>query len=156
MQLRVRGILFDNDGVLVAYLMLSVEVYLATHCAGVFRMSYWRVGPTELRILLAIGTIMDAGPAILILGPLLAPVMVSVGVDPIHFAVVMSTTLILGLITPPMGLVLFVCSGISGERVERIAWDLLPYFAFEVAVVFAMVYFPGITLWIPRMLGYVQ
>ncbi len=106
--------------------------------------------------LLAIGTIMDAGPAILILGPLLAPVMVGLGVDPIHFAVVMCTTLILGLITPPMGLVLFVCSGISGERVERIAWDLLPYFAFEVAVVFAMVYFPGITLWIPRMLGYVQ
>jgi archaetidylinositol phosphate synthase len=43
-------------GVLVAYLMLSVEVYLATHCVGVFRLSYWRVGPTELRILLAIGT----------------------------------------------------------------------------------------------------
>jgi TRAP-type transport system large permease protein len=106
--------------------------------------------------LLAIGTIMDAGPAILILGPLLAPVMVGVGVDPIHFAVVMCVTLILGLITPPMGLVLFVCSGISNERVERIAWDLLPYFFFEVAVVFALVYFPELTLWLPRVFGYVQ
>jgi TRAP-type transport system large permease protein len=106
--------------------------------------------------LLAVGTIMDAGPAILILGPLLAPVMVGVGVDPIHFAVVMSTTLILGLITPPMGLVLFVCAGISNERVERIAWDLVPYFIFEVLVIFAMVYFPEIVLWLPRVFGYVQ
>jgi tripartite ATP-independent transporter DctM subunit len=105
--------------------------------------------------LLGIGTIMDAGPAILILAPLLQPVMVSVGVDPIHFAVVMSVTLILGLITPPMGLVLFVCSGISGERVERIAWVLMPYFLFEVAVVFALVYFPGLVLWLPRVMGYV-
>jgi TRAP-type transport system large permease protein len=105
--------------------------------------------------LLAIGTIMDAGPAILILAPLLQPVMVSVGVDPIHFAVVMSVTLILGLITPPMGLVLFVCSGISGERVERIAWVLMPYFLFEVAVVFALVYFPDLVLWLPRVMGYV-
>jgi tripartite ATP-independent transporter DctM subunit len=105
--------------------------------------------------LLGIGCIMDAGPAILILAPLLQPVMVSVGVDPIHFAVVMSVTLILGLITPPMGLVLFVCSGISGERVERIAWVLMPYFLFEVAVVFALVYFPGLVLWLPRVMGYV-
>jgi tripartite ATP-independent transporter DctM subunit len=105
--------------------------------------------------LLAIGCIMDAGPAILILAPLLQPVMVSVGIDPIHFAVVMSVTLILGLITPPMGLVLFVCSGIAGERVERIAWVLMPYFLFEVAVVFALVYFPGLVLWLPRVMGYV-
>jgi TRAP-type transport system large permease protein len=106
--------------------------------------------------LLGIGTIMDAGPAILILAPLLQPVMVSVGVDPIHFAVVMSVTLILGLITPPMGLVLFVCSGIANERVERIAWVLMPYFLFEVAVVFALVYFPGLVLWLPRAMGYVS
>jgi TRAP-type transport system large permease protein len=106
--------------------------------------------------LLGIGTIMDAGPAILILAPLLQPVMVSVGVDPIHFAVVMSVTLILGLITPPMGLVLFVCSGIANERVERIAWVLMPYFIFEVAVVFALVYFPGLVLWLPRAMGYVS
>jgi tripartite ATP-independent transporter DctM subunit len=106
--------------------------------------------------LLAVGCFMDAGPAILILAPLLQPVMVSVGVDPIHFAVVMSIALILGLITPPMGLVLFVCSGLSGERVERIAWTLMPYFLFEVAVVFALVLFPELVLWLPRQFGYVS
>ncbi|MFC6487465.1 TRAP transporter large permease [Nitratireductor sp. GCM10026969] len=105
--------------------------------------------------LFVIGTIMDAGPAILILGPILAPVLTGVGVDPIHFAVVMCIVLILGLITPPLGLVLFVVSGISGERIERISWDLIPYFLFEVAVVAALVYFPELVLWLPRMLGYV-
>ncbi|MCC5962719.1 MAG: TRAP transporter large permease [Rhodobacteraceae bacterium] len=105
--------------------------------------------------LLAIGTIMDAGPAILILAPILAPVLVGVGIHPIHFAVVMCVTLIIGLITPPLGLVLFVVSGISGERIERISWDLIPYFLFEVAVVVALVLFPDLVMWLPRWLGYV-
>ncbi len=105
--------------------------------------------------LLAIGTIMDAGPAILILAPILAPVLIGVGIHPIHFAVVMCITLIIGLITPPLGLVLFVVSGISGERIERISWDLIPYFLFEVAVVVSLVLFPDLVMWLPRWLGYV-
>ena len=105
--------------------------------------------------LLAIGTIMDAGPAILILAPILAPVLIGVGIHPIHFAVVMCITLIIGLITPPLGLVLFVVSGISGERIERISWDLIPYFLFEVAVVVTLVLFPDLVMWLPRQLGYV-
>lgn len=105
--------------------------------------------------LLAVGTIMDAGPAILILGPILAPVMIGVGVDPIHFAVVMSITLIMGLITPPMGLVLFVVSSISKERIEKIAWEMLPLFLVEIAILFALVYIPDLILALPRMFGYV-
>ena len=104
--------------------------------------------------LLAIGTMMDAGPAILILGPILAPVMVGVGVDPIHFAVVMSITLIMGLITPPMGLVLFVVSSISKEPIEKIAWEMLPLFLVEIAILFALVYIPELILTLPRVFGY--
>ncbi|MCH8531826.1 MAG: TRAP transporter large permease [Saccharospirillum sp.] len=106
--------------------------------------------------LLVVGTIMDAGPAILILGPILAPVMVGVGVDPIHFAVVMSITLIMGLITPPLGLVLFVVSSISRERIESIAREMLPLFLVEVAILFALVYIPDLVLALPRALGYVS
>ena len=105
--------------------------------------------------LLAIGTIMDAGPAILILGPILAPVMVGVGIDPIHFAVVMSITLIMGLITPPLGLVLFVVSGISREKIESIAKEMMPLFLVEIAILFALVYIPDLVLALPRALGYV-
>lgn len=105
--------------------------------------------------LLVVGTIMDAGPAILILGPILAPVMVGVGVDPIHFAVVMSITLIMGLITPPLGLVLFVVSSISRESIESIAREMLPLFLVEVAILFALVYIPDLVLALPRAMGYV-
>lgn len=106
-------------------------------------------------MLFIVGMFMDAGPAILILGPILAPVMTGVGVDPIHFAVVMCIVLILGLITPPLGLVLFVVSGISGERIEHISRALVPYFLFEVATVILFVLFPELVLWLPRMLGYI-
>ena len=105
--------------------------------------------------LLGVGTIMDAGPAILILGPILSPVMVGVGVDPIHFAVVMSVTLIMGLITPPMGLVLFVVGSISNEKIEKIAWEMLPLFLVEIGILFALVYVPDLVLAIPRAFGYV-
>lgn len=106
--------------------------------------------------LLGVGTIMDAGPAILILGPVLAPVMTGVGVDPIHFAVVMSVTLIMGLITPPMGLVLFVVGSISKEKIEKIAWEMLPMFFVEIAILFALVYIPDLILALPRAFGYVS
>ncbi|MDL4861904.1 TRAP transporter large permease subunit, partial [Halomonas elongata] len=94
-------------------------------------------------------------PAILILGPILAPVMTGVGVDPIHFAVVMSVTLIMGLITPPMGLVLFVVGSISNEKIEKIAWEMLPLFLVEISILFALVYVPDLVLAIPRAFGYV-
>ena len=58
---------------------------------------------------------------VIILGPILAPIFIGLGVHPIHFAIIMSVNLTVGLATPPMGLVLFVASSVSGERVETIA-----------------------------------
>ncbi|MEZ5865677.1 MAG: TRAP transporter large permease [Geminicoccaceae bacterium] len=68
-------------------------------------------------MLFIVGMFLDAGPAILILGPILGPAMTSMGIDPMHFAIVMCVNVTVGLATPPMGLVLFVAAGISGERV---------------------------------------
>ena len=62
---------------------------------------------------------LDAGPAILILGPILAPSVAQLGVEPVHFAVVMCVNLTIGLATPPMGLVLFAASGLTGEGAEK-------------------------------------
>lgn len=106
-------------------------------------------------LLLIVGTFLDAGPSILILGPIIAPVMVSVGIDPTHFAVVMCINLIIGLITPPMGLVLFVLSGMTGLGIGKIAKQMMPYFLVEVAIVFVISYVPAFTLWLPRMFGFV-
>ncbi|MFB9887724.1 TRAP transporter large permease [Balneatrix alpica] len=105
-------------------------------------------------VLLIVGMFLDAGPAILILGPILGPVLISQGVDPLHFAIVMCVNLTVGLATPPMGLVLFVASSISGVRVETIAREMLPYLLVHMTVIGLITYFPALTLTIPRLLGF--
>ena len=107
-------------------------------------------------LLFAVGMFLDAGPAILILGPVLAPVFVGMGVHPVHFALVMCVNLTVGLATPPMGLVLFVAASVSGERIESIVRAMLPFLAIEVVVIFLITYFPALTLTVPRLLGLIQ
>jgi tripartite ATP-independent transporter DctM subunit len=104
--------------------------------------------------LFVIGMFLDAGPAILILGPVLGPIMISLGIDPLHFAIVMCVNLTVGLATPPMGLVLFVASSVSGEKTEDIAFEMLPFLAVEIAVIFLITYFPALTMTIPNLLGF--
>jgi len=107
-------------------------------------------------LLFMVGMFLDAGPAIIILGPILAPIFISLGVHPVHFAIIMSVNLTVGLATPPMGLVLFVASSVSGEKVENIARAILPFLAVEVAVIFLITYVPAISMTIPRLTGFVN
>jgi tripartite ATP-independent transporter DctM subunit len=107
-------------------------------------------------LLLGVGCLVDAGPAILMLAPILAPVMIGLGVHPVHFGLVMSINLIIGLITPPMGLVLFVVSGISREKVEGIAREMMPLFFAELGVLFVITFVPETCLFIPRLMGYIN
>jgi tripartite ATP-independent transporter DctM subunit len=107
-------------------------------------------------LLFIVGMFLDAGPAIIILGPILGPVFVELGVDPVHFAIIMAVNLTVGLLTPPMGLVLFATSAVSGLRVETISRALLPFLAVEIAVIFLITFVPPICLTLPRLLGYVQ
>ncbi|MDJ0751308.1 MAG: TRAP transporter large permease [Woeseiaceae bacterium] len=104
--------------------------------------------------LFLVGMFLDAGPAVLILGPVLGPLFIAMGVDPIHFAVVMCVNVTVGLATPPMGLVLFVAASVSKERVETIARQMLPFLAVEVTVIFLITYFPAISMTLPRLLGF--
>ena len=82
-------------------------------------------------LLFIVGMFLDAGPAIIILGPILAPIFISLGIHPVHFAMIMSVNLTVGLATPPMGLVLFVASSVSGVKVETISRAILPFLAVE-------------------------
>ena len=99
---------------------------------------------------------LDAGPAIIILGPILGPVFTDLGVHPVHFAIIMSVNLTVGLATPPMGLVLFVASSVSGEKVESIARAILPFLAVEIVVIFLITYFPALSMSIPLMTGFAK
>lgn len=106
-------------------------------------------------LLFIVGMFLDAGPAIIILGPILGPIFIEMGIDPIHFAIIMCVNLTVGLATPPMGLVLFVAASVSGEKVHTIAKAILPFIAVEVIVILLITFFPAISLTIPRLLGFV-
>ncbi|WP_136439779.1 TRAP transporter large permease [Pacificoceanicola onchidii] len=105
-------------------------------------------------LLFIVGMFLDAGPAIIILGPILAPIFTDLGIDPIHFAIIMSVNLTVGLATPPMGLVLFVASSVSGEKVETIAKAILPFLLVEVLVIFLITFVPEISMTVPRLTGF--
>jgi tripartite ATP-independent transporter DctM subunit len=105
-------------------------------------------------LLFITGMLLDAGPAILILGPILGPTLAQLGVDPLHFAIVMCVNLSLGLATPPMGLLLFCVASISRVDIMSITRELLPFYAVHVVVIFLITYVPEVALWLPRVLGF--
>lgn len=107
-------------------------------------------------LLFVVGMFLDAGPAILILAPVLAPIFTDLGVHPVHFAMIMCVNLTIGLATPPMGLVLFVTSSVAGERVGAIVRSIAPFLLVEIAVLFLFSYVPELVLWLPRTLGLIQ
>jgi TRAP-type transport system large permease protein len=105
-------------------------------------------------LLLVAGCFLDAGPAILILGPILGPTMAQLGVDPLHLAIVMCVNLSLGLATPPMGLLLFVVSAMSRESIMKIAVQMWPFYLVHFSVILLITYVPETALWLPRALGF--
>jgi len=105
-------------------------------------------------LLLIVGMFLDAGPAILILGPILGPTMIGFDISPIHFAILMCVNLTIGLATPPFGLVLFAASTISGLKVETIVKSMLPFYAVHAVVILLITYVPAISLTLPRLLGF--
>jgi tripartite ATP-independent transporter DctM subunit len=104
-------------------------------------------------MLLVLGCLMDMSPLILICTPILLPMVTTLGVDPVHFGMIMMLNLGIGLITPPVGSVLFVGSAVSKLPMGTITRAMKPFFV-AMAVVLAMVtYIPQVSLWLPRQLG---
>jgi tripartite ATP-independent transporter DctM subunit len=101
-------------------------------------------------MLLALGTLMDMAPLILILTPILLPVVKAIGVDPVHFGMIMMVNLGMGLITPPVGGVLFVGSAVAKLPIESVVKALLPFYVALFGVLMAVTYLPAISLWLPQ------
>jgi tripartite ATP-independent transporter DctM subunit len=102
-------------------------------------------------MLLGLGTLMDMAPLILIMTPILLPVITSIGVDPVHFGMIMLVNLGIGLITPPVGAVLFVGAAIGKVSIESTIKALLPFYAALFMVLIAVTYIPAISLWLPSV-----
>ncbi|ECM4385494.1 TRAP transporter large permease [Salmonella enterica] len=103
--------------------------------------------------LLIIGTFMDIGPAILIFTPILLPIMAKLGVDPVHFGIIMIYNLAIGTITPPVGSGLYVGASVGKVKVEEVIKPLLPFYGAIIGVLLLITYIPEITLFLPRLLG---
>jgi tripartite ATP-independent transporter DctM subunit len=105
-------------------------------------------------LLLVTGMFLDAIPAILILGPILGPALAQFGVEPLHFAIIMCINVTVGLATPPMGLILFVASGLAKTGIEVIVKELWPYLLVHMSVIIMVSMFPVLALGIPKLLGF--
>lgn len=105
-------------------------------------------------ILLLVGVFMDMTPAVLIFTPIFLPVAVSLGIDPIHFGIIMVMNLCIGLCTPPVGSVLFVGCGIANVSIAKVIRPLLPMFLAMVGALLLVTYVPELTLFLPRLFGY--
>ncbi|EAO2092778.1 TRAP transporter large permease [Salmonella enterica] len=103
--------------------------------------------------LLIIGAFMDIGPAILIFTPILLPIMAKLGVDPVHFGIIMIYNLAIGTITPPVGSGLYVGGSVGKVKVEEVIKPLLPFYGAIIGVLLLITYIPEITLFLPRILG---
>jgi len=107
-----------------------------------------------LALLLIVGMFMDINAALLILAPVLVPLTRSIGMDPIHAGIVIVLALNISLMTPPVGACLFVLASVTGEKIERISAALWPFILVEVGVLLVIAYWDGLTLFLPRLLGF--
>jgi tripartite ATP-independent transporter DctM subunit len=104
-------------------------------------------------MLLLIGTLVDVLPALVIVAPVLVPAMVTLGFDPLHFAIVMIVTLNVGNITPPVGMTLMTAAQIANVSYERAIVASLPFYLSFLAVIVVVSVWPAVVLWLPGMLN---
>ena len=104
--------------------------------------------------LIFIGMFLEGGAAIIILAPTLLAVAKAVGIVPLHFGLVMVLNIVVGLLTPPLGVCLFVVAGVTGLNLSVVIRAVLPFLAVEISVLMVVTYLPALILFIPRILGY--
>ena len=120
---------------------------------GGLRLSPWLVLLAVNVLLLIVGCFLDPNSAILVLTPLLLPLIQAVGVDPIHFGVIMTVNLAIGMFTPPFGLNIFVAQAMFKAPIRDIYAGLLPFIALNLVALAVVTYWPGLSLWLTRFVG---
>ncbi len=106
-------------------------------------------------ILLIVGTFMDMTPALLIFTPIFLPIVTELGMDPVHFGILMTFNLSIGICTPPVGSTLFVGCSVSGVKIDKVIKPLLPFYAVLILTLFLVTYVPQLSLALPQaLLGY--
>jgi len=106
-------------------------------------------------ILLILGCFMDPTPAVLIFTPIFLPIVMAMGIHPVHFGIMMVFNLSIGTITPPVGPILFVGAKVAGISIESVIRRLLPFFGALIIVLMMVIFTPALTMWLPTQLGLV-
>ncbi|MFC7459310.1 TRAP transporter large permease [Hydrogenophaga defluvii] len=130
--------------------LMQIPLKITTFLTTLSDNRYVILGMINL-LLLVLGTLMDMAPLILILTPILLPVVKLIGVDPVHFGMIMMVNLGIGLITPPVGGVLFVGSAVGKLPIEQVVKALTPFFFALLLVLVAVTYIPALSLWLPGL-----
>lgn len=119
----------------------------------------WELTPLQFLllvnvILLLLGCVLEGTAVLLIIVPVFIPAAQALGIDLVHFGVVVVVNIMLGLVTPPYGLLLFIMTNISGSPMKAIIRDCLPFLGWMVLCLALITLFPEISLWLPRLAGY--
>jgi tripartite ATP-independent transporter DctM subunit len=116
----------------------------------------WMTLLLAIAFILFVGMFLDAAPAILILGPILTPAMVNIGFDKLHFSILMCVIITVGLVTPPIGVVLFLASGMTKTKVEIVAREMAPFLLTHLIVILLLAFIPELSLALPRLMGFIR
>jgi TRAP-type C4-dicarboxylate transport system permease large subunit len=143
----------------------SIFAWLLTTTQAAQALADWILSVTQNKwvflllanvLILFVGCFIDTIAAITILVPILLPIVLKLGIDPIHFGLIMTLNLMVGLLHPPLGMVLFVLARISKLSVERTTIAILPWLVPLLFALAAITYIPSITLWLPRVMGLIK
>ena len=107
-------------------------------------------------LMLFVGCFLDTIAAITILVPILLPIVLKLGIDPVHFGLIMTLNLMIGLLHPPLGMVLFVLARVAKLSVERTTMAILPWLVPLLMALIAITYIPALTLWLPKQMGLIK
>ncbi len=144
-----------TNAVLFSYLMTSEQIpqimadWIIAHHLGMIAF----LAVTNVLLLLA-GNVMEPSSIILILAPILFPVAMKLGIDPIHFGILMTVNMEVGMCHPPVGLNLYVASGITKMGISELTVAVLPWLLAMVGFMLLITYVPAISLWLPHLMGY--
>lgn len=136
--------------------LLTVYQVPQSFAAAITALPLGQIGTLLLLALLILicGLFIDTIPAVIVLTPILAPIAFSAGIDPLHFAMVLILNLTIGMVTPPVGPVLFVICTVGKIRIEVLTRAILPFLAVQITVLLAITLIPDLSLTIPRLFGY--
>lgn len=153
----------DSAVILIIIAAVSAANWLLAYNRVPNMLTDWVLGNVDSKttfliavilLFLFVGLFLEGIAAMLVLVPILHPIAVNLGIDPVHFGILVIFNLMIGLITPPLGLCLFVAEGIAGVGMARMVKAILPFFLVEVLVLLVLTFVPQTVTWLPQALGY--